>query len=1112
MKKILPFLILFLSVLFIHQKSWSQCVPTLVFPGVTGDYVDNFTFGTTISNLASGDAANDYNVYSQTQNVIPGQSYSFTIQTGSSTWNQGLGMWIDYNNDLVFNSTNEFVWASPTSNNTSANVLSGTITIPSTTTPGIKKLRICAKFAAVVVGTDACGGFNFGEFEEYFLNVLSLGPSDPAVTFISQPSGNCFSAAQVFSVRVKNYGSSTLNFNSTNTLKVMLNVNGPSGLVVYDTLLTSGSLAPFGADSITAVFTAPFNNALNLYAGGSYSINSTLLITGYGNANLQDDSLPSPIVLVNYRPTQGPTYSLCQYSQIPFGQGLTVSGCATPIYDSVTINFTVTPCIDNVGATGGGTSTGAPANCANQFACTFASGTLPSLPIGAYFTQAAKLTITNLSSGFPTECRFNLFGAIPDGPTLYSGCPTPYNTGANDINVGGAITGNTSLFTYNRNIPSTGISAMYSNLTPGATVRIGYFELWNDFPTASDINANVGGPSQVSLKIYYQYVPPSFEWYDVPAGGTSLYSLSPFNPLSVPNSVVNNSNVPGTYVLYASCVGSSNCRVADTLIIKPAPAVFQDTLISCENLSSSNTAIVNLQSLNNGVSGGNTVDSIHYFYDMANLSPVIPEYADTTGTIVLYSKVYLGQCSASDSVLVFVNSTPEIALYTNAQTLCAPDTMNVLDFINPFSYSPTGTDTFFFQDASCTIPFSNPYAISSTDSVYIVMITNSSPACADTVGVVVDVAGSSGLIANETNLFVSTCSSVDSIPQIIGAMVDGDTRHFFNPTDCKRLATLTDLVNGQSLGSTMVHEVIDCPTPFYNGWEYLNRHFQIEPLNQDSAEVCLYILDDDVAAFNQTAIDSSTTPISPNLGNLCIHQYHGGDITNPLATLHVIDSNQVSISYNPSNTAYSVCFKVDSFSYFYCTVCSGFVALPVGWKTFTARRVDKTSLLNWTTSEEKNNHHFIVERSRDGKSFLPISNNIPSKSLNGNSSVELNYTFIDQTPLSGHNYYRITQVDIDNHESQSYIKEVYFGEEIQVSAYPNPATDELQIDIQSPQATSGTITLMDATGRVIKQIQTQMVEGLNHLSIQLQDLSAGIYQLQVSNEKGLKNTQRIRKD
>lgn len=124
-------------------------------------------------------------------------------------------MWIDYYGNLVFNSTNEFVWAFPTSANTSANVLSGAITIPPSSKPGIKKLRICAKYFAVVVGTDACGRFNFGEFEEYNLNVLSLGPSGPAVTFISQPTVNCFSSCQPFTVRVKNYGNGTINLSAT---------------------------------------------------------------------------------------------------------------------------------------------------------------------------------------------------------------------------------------------------------------------------------------------------------------------------------------------------------------------------------------------------------------------------------------------------------------------------------------------------------------------------------------------------------------------------------------------------------------------------------------------------------------------------------------------------------------------------------------------------------------------------------------------------------------------------------------------------------------------------------------------------------------------------------
>ena len=151
---------------------------------------------------------------------------------------------------------------------------------------------------------------------------------------------------------------------------------------------------------------------------------------------------------VNYRPAAGPDYHVCQYNNIPFGQGLTVSGCATPINDSVEITFTPLLNPDNTGATTTGTSQTVPgAACANQFAGNFAVASVPAIPVGASFSQNAVLTVTNLSSIFYTEPRFILYSGAPAAPTLFAPCPQGYNVNAGDIVLAGLSTGSAANFT-----------------------------------------------------------------------------------------------------------------------------------------------------------------------------------------------------------------------------------------------------------------------------------------------------------------------------------------------------------------------------------------------------------------------------------------------------------------------------------------------------------------------------------------------------------------------------------------------------------------------------------------------------------------------------------------
>jgi hypothetical protein len=66
----------------------------------------------------------------------------------------------------------------------------------------------------------------------------------------------------------------------------------------------------------------------------------------------------------------------------------------------------------------------------------------------------------------------------------------------------------------------------------------------------------------------------------------------------------------------------------------------------------------------------------------------------------------------------------------------------------------------------------------------------------------------------------------------------------------------------------------------------------------------------------------------------------------------------------------------------------------------------------WTTQQESNASHFIIERSSVANSAT-TDMEIGSVAAT-NTSTPHNYTFIDQYPLNGTNYYRLRMVDFDN--------------------------------------------------------------------------------------------------
>lgn len=96
---------------------------------------------------------------------------------------------------------------------------------------------------------------------------------------------------------------------------------------------------------------------------------------------------------------------------------------------------------------------------------------------------------------------------------------------------------------------------------------------------------------------------------------------------------------------------------------------------------------------------------------------------------------------------------------------------------------------------------------------------------------------------------------------------------------------------------------------------------------------------------------------------------------------------------------------------------------PIELLSFSGQYLDVEEVvrLDWVTVSETNNMHFIVQRSSDQVSFLPIG------TLDGGGTRQdtLMYTYVDEEPPVGYVYYRLQQVDMDGSTSYSNVIEVY---------------------------------------------------------------------------------------
>lgn len=179
------------------------------------------------------------------------------------------------------------------------------------------------------------------------------------------------------------------------------------------------------------------------------------------------------------------------------------------------------------------------------------------------------------------------------------------------------------------------------------------------------------------------------------------------------------------------------------------------------------------------------------------------------------------------------------------------------------------------------------------------------------------------------------------------------------------------------------------------------------------------------------------------------------------------------------------------------------VALPVSLSDFRGHQEGSNNVLQWTTVTESNNAGFELQRSADGMNFSGLAM-INTRAENGNSSTTINYSFVDQKPLAGDNFYRLKQVDRDGKYSYSEIVTMKSrSNEVEItSVFPNPAKTELSLVLTAPAAERVTVVVTDLTGKVVLQQATDLVRGANQVKLQVQQLAAGSYLVKAFCQKG----------
>ncbi len=196
----------------------------------------------------------------------------------------------------------------------------------------------------------------------------------------------------------------------------------------------------------------------------------------------------------------------------------------------------------------------------------------------------------------------------------------------------------------------------------------------------------------------------------------------------------------------------------------------------------------------------------------------------------------------------------------------------------------------------------------------------------------------------------------------------------------------------------------------------------------------------EIAANGKCTNLSWIAPVSPP-AQLPMSILVDGDGQDLVSSMTVGGTTTTAIYENPINSGGCNNFKLFTGTIVINGVDCQYIGgvLPVNLISLYVTANEGQVEIKWMVASQTNNKGFLVQRSFNGREWTTIGD----VGGLGTSTMIKEYSFIDQEPYRGINYYRLKQVDFDGRESVSDVKQVQFDRG-ELKFFPNPFQDRLQ--------------------------------------------------------------------
>lgn len=262
-------------------------------------------------------------------------------------------------------------------------------------------------------------------------------------------------------------------------------------------------------------------------------------------------------------------------------------------------------------------------------------------------------------------------------------------------------------------------------------------------------------------------------------------------------------------------------------------------------------------------------------------------------------------------------------------------------------------------------------------------------------------------------------------------------------------------------------------------------------------------------AFNMTRFGSGIYDLMPTVSNAETHVYQ--PVTNMAAVIAAPQGEvywqdrvnnkvwfKIRGGLRPNDPSQPLDSDINLFRWFKIRAYGSFnpSILTINFSSFEiSKQTESTVRLVLGFETDQENVNFEIQRMVTGGTFATVGKLEDKKSVIGQNQL----SFIDASPIIGDNYYRIKAIDINGKISYTAVKLIKIStlSGSAFSIFPNPVTSVLNIKFNCVNAGSVNVLVYNTIGAIVKTEQLFVISGENNLTINLGELSTGVYTIKM---------------